>query len=202
MRLRMTRCRLLPSRSKTVPSRVTSIKGRLSFRRTFMWSPQAPARTPDARDMNVHCWQLIYRQKGKVTITVRTRVALFLQNRQRSNQTWISATTRWSSGPQQIAEKSINRSRWTPPHGRMLVSLIGGSRSVSSGSVGFGVLMASNGGSELLIFVPGTARSHDLTGLVGAGCFALQLKGLIGGFGGPRSDPCRIVVSFAVLLRS
>jgi hypothetical protein len=60
------------------------------------------------------------------------------------------------------------------------------------------VRTAVKSGSELLIFVPRAAHSHDLTGLVGARWFSLRsTEGLIGGFGGPRSDLSRIVVSFA-----
>jgi hypothetical protein len=45
-------------------------------------------------------------------------------NRKRSNQIWISATMIWSRSPQQIAKKSIRRSRWRGPHGRRPASLI------------------------------------------------------------------------------
>ena len=74
-------------------------------------------------------------------------------------------TTKCSAWPQQIAEKSIRRSRWSRPRGRKLASSIGGSKNGRNGWVGYAVRTAVNGGSELLIFVPRAAHSHDLLSL-------------------------------------
>jgi hypothetical protein len=79
-----------------------------------------------------------------------------------SNQIWISATTSWSSTLQQIAAKWTHesRSRWPrgPPLGRLdLVS----ERAPAVAGLGYEAKTAVNGGSELLIFVPRAAHSHD-----------------------------------------
>jgi hypothetical protein len=58
------------------------------------------------------------------------------------------------STEKQTAENSIRRSRLRLQPGRKPASSIGGSKSVSSGSVGYAVPMAGNGGSELWIFDP------------------------------------------------
>jgi hypothetical protein len=46
------------------------------------------------------------------------------------------------------------RFKWRSPHGLRLASLIGGLKSGRSGSGGYAVQMAGNGGFGLLIFVP------------------------------------------------
>jgi hypothetical protein len=56
-----------------------------------------------------------------------------------------------------ITAKSIRRSRSRQPHGRLAVSSIGGSKNVSSGSVGYAVQTGGNAGSKLVIFVRPTA---------------------------------------------
>ena len=66
-----------------------------------------------------------------------------------SNRIWISATTTCSSMLKPIAAKSIRRSRWRPLRGRKLASSIGGSESISSGSVVYAVRTAGNAGSKL-----------------------------------------------------
>jgi hypothetical protein len=72
-----------------------------------------------------------------------------------SNQAWISILT---GTAKQIAEQLIRPSRWRWPGGRLEASSIGGSKSVSSGSAGYAVLTAVNGGSEPLICDPRAAR--------------------------------------------
>jgi hypothetical protein len=53
--------------------------------------------------------------------------------------------------PQQIAEKSIHRSKWSQLNGHQAVDSIGGSKNAGGGSVGYGAKTVVNG-SELLIF--------------------------------------------------
>jgi hypothetical protein len=78
-----------------------------------------------------------------------------------SNQIWISATMTCSGLLRLIAERSIHPWRSRGPRGRKPASSIGGLKKGGSGGAGYAAQTAANGGSELLIFVPRAAPSHD-----------------------------------------